>query len=1221
MFRNSAFRALGLFSGIFCFSLASAQVETSNSQIEWSANLSASNSLMSMGVSRDSVSVDQFTGMATALIPLCTLSGIDLSVPVGLAYTSGNGVRVQDFASDVGLGWQLNAGGSITRTVRGLPDEQDYGYIGIVPNNTVNQPPMGQVINSWLGSNQALTTDEQRAIGGSGAPGSEATEDCEPDLFYVSTPYFSFQFVFDQNGNPVFSNNYGFKVIANNFYLTPNNYGTTSFEVIDDRGNQYYFGANQNDVQNVQTTLFSPTVYTFPTTWYLDKIVTFNSKETITLTYLHGSANDAQNHYMAGNSYYCNTTDNPPLVTGLIQGDATPQVTTLIPPVYVSTITSSQGQVTFNYAWDRKDDANAARLSSVVLTGYDPLSGAYDNTLRTYALNYTYFNQASGDPNQMRLQLENVLLEDNNPQDPPIPLATFGYYTTYNLPSRTAYYAADYFGFYNNGTVASTMTYPSSGKAPNMPYTEADILTDVNDVFGGNWHFTYESNMANNLGTAVSVDGIRVNQLSHNLATGESLTKSYSYLTSGNFSSGQLRVTPYNVTYVSQTTGGSSNAFYTFSETPYILYDPYGNFVTYSTVKVTDQDGGSTVTNFTNYPDQSDAQGLGTLYELDPMTSNAYKRGLLLSQYIYNAAGTLLESVQNTYASQLSQVGQAAWGWHQVNYWYYLLGSTGYVNYDNPLSGAYHTNVDNFALTTTVATKYDMVNSGNTLVTTTSYTYSPNDLSLVHQITTTNSKGNTFTRTIYHPGDAAIPMVANQAESNTITAMATPAVNNLAAVIHQTDSTNTVVTDVHNTYISALNQNIYLGTSTQYVNKAAGRQKNYFFDQSASDLLSSYMTNGMPVSSSYGYNGSFVVAKVNNGTSTTAQSTHTLTSDLYCSSTTPLSITMGYAGTVTLALVYTNLPGSGTYNTTVNFSYTGPTSGSGCLCTSSNSSCGSCGGSSLTLSLLKGTYQISVTSYTNTATGTTNPFIQATYPGPVTNTLTTGFFFEGFEQNHAATLGSAHTGNAYYNGNDTVTWQPPDSRTYLIQWWNLSGGTWNFNQTNYTPNKVLTGPVDDIRIFPSDAQMTTYTYTPMVGKTSETDPAGHSVNYTYDAFGRPQLVMDQDHNILKDYAYSYGSQSQLARIILTNNTSYTTTPDIINLTIDNNTYSFPASNSLGSVVEGYIPYGTHLFTFSCTSANNDNPSSIQYTMNGTAVPCTTSQTAFTVNGDINIIAH
>ena len=56
---------------------------------------------------------------------------------------------------------------------------------------------------------------------------------------------------------------------------------------------------------------------------------------------------------------------------------------------------------------------------------------------------------------------------------------------------------------------------------------------------------------------------------------------------------------------------------------------------------------------------------------------------------------------------------------------------------------------------------------------------------------------------------------------------------------------------------------------------------------------------------------------------------------------------------------------------------------------------------------------------------------------------------------------------------------------------------------------------------PTDTMVTTYTYIPLIGVSTVTDVKGCTSTYTYDSFGRLNLVKDCDGNIVSENLYHY----------------------------------------------------------------------------------------------------
>jgi hypothetical protein len=102
-----------------------------------------------MAASRgEAVQVNNFTGIPSIGIPLFSYSGPNgLNFNAGLNYFAG-GIKVNESPSAAGLGWNIEAGGVIARTVRGIPDDivgNGFLYNAALPTDT--RPKTKRIVN------------------------------------------------------------------------------------------------------------------------------------------------------------------------------------------------------------------------------------------------------------------------------------------------------------------------------------------------------------------------------------------------------------------------------------------------------------------------------------------------------------------------------------------------------------------------------------------------------------------------------------------------------------------------------------------------------------------------------------------------------------------------------------------------------------------------------------------------------------------------------------------------------------------------------------------------------------------------------------------------------------------------------------------------------------------------------------------------------------------
>ncbi|MCX8480506.1 MAG: DUF5977 domain-containing protein, partial [Sediminibacterium sp.] len=139
----------------------------------------------------------------------------------------------------------------------------------------------------------------------------------------------------------------------------------------------------------------------------------------------------------------------------------------------------------------------------------------------------------------------------------------------------------------------------------------------------------------------------------------------------------------------------------------------------------------------------------------------------------------------------------------------------------------------------------------------------------------------------------------------------------------------------------------------------------------------------------------------------------------------------------------------------------------------------------------------------------------------IDNASNNEFFYQDFEDHPTASNTNAHTGFKCFTNGYTIPFIMLNTRKYVLQYFKFENGVWNLYSEPYTNNKALSGIIDDVRVFPEDALMSSYTYLPLVGMTSEINPAGLTMYYEYDGLGRLITMKDNDKNMIKTFDYNY----------------------------------------------------------------------------------------------------
>jgi hypothetical protein len=446
------------------------------------------------------IPVGHYTGVPSISIPIYEIELDGKKFPVNIGYHA-SGIKVAQEASIVGLGWALNAGGCITKEVRGWDDFQTiplgYYFDTTFPqadaNNNVDPSTANE--DHWK---YKMYTDNQ--------------SDPEPDLFHFNFASFSGTLFFNKytaSGNSfstaktIIRKESDYLDVTFHFSTSTN---SSSWIIADGDGFNYYFNTHETSEmftrsesnfnstppnRNYFTT--RPVQSNTVTAWYLDSIVSPNNHK---ISFSYGKDRLYSPMFVSEDvSYQIAFNDS------IIKGGGVPYS----PPldgaykyynyffskneqVRLDQIAFNNGNLTFGYS-DRLDiesayaDRKVKKLNTIAVANKREI-------VKNITFKHSYLGNTSH-PLECRLMLDTLQIgTDGNTQN---------YVFSYNrneLPNKQSA-SSDYWGYYN------LSGFPPKG---NNFYFSPSMETNVNDeiqFFQGRNKTATESYIRNGILTAI----------------------------------------------------------------------------------------------------------------------------------------------------------------------------------------------------------------------------------------------------------------------------------------------------------------------------------------------------------------------------------------------------------------------------------------------------------------------------------------------------------------------------------------------------------------------------------------------------------------------------------------------------------------------------------------------------------------------------------------------
>ena len=414
------------------------------------------------------ITANKFTGSPSISIPLYTVGYHNMGVPISLSYDA-RGIKVDDVPGWVGTNWSLNAGGVITRSVRGLADDRVVeGYFTARP--------------AYEAGGLTKVDDFLRY--------NRGERDGDPDLYNFNFPGGSGKFMIDHNKEIHVFPHQKLKVE----FLT----GTTvdvGFKITTTSGTSYTFDAVEYTQESSSGNLSGDS---YVSSWYLSKMenaiypgkeITFSYVDLPLLSNIVKLKSYSATRYYHGGGYF--------------PANQNTVINTRFGSYQTKRMTGIQwgtGSVEFIANTERLDLTGDNHIDKIVIK--DNL----DTVIMEYALSYGYY----GGENKLRLDSVQEFGDDQTSNPPHV--------FTYEDSDLPVYNATgqDFWGYYNGkdnnqdllpvqwvDVYEAFPSFPvqdhfyrigSANRQPDESFLKHGLLETITYPTGGTSEFDMESN-------------------------------------------------------------------------------------------------------------------------------------------------------------------------------------------------------------------------------------------------------------------------------------------------------------------------------------------------------------------------------------------------------------------------------------------------------------------------------------------------------------------------------------------------------------------------------------------------------------------------------------------------------------------------------------------------------------------------------------------------------